>query len=89
VAFWQTITSAIRRPIVGGLVLLIRIYQRAIRPLVGPACRFAPTCSEYAVAALRQHGVRRGLALAIRRILRCNPWGGHGYDPVPPRRKKE
>lgn len=65
------------------LVLPIRFYQIAISPLLGPSCRFKPTCSEYARQALIKHGPVKGLYLAIWRILRCNPWGGSGYDPVP------
>ncbi len=65
------------------LILPIRFYQRFISPLTPPSCRFTPTCSQYAVEALRKHGPFKGLALAIWRILRCNPWGGSGYDPVP------
>ena len=65
------------------LVLPIRFYQLAISPLLGPSCRFTPTCSEYARQALMKHGPIKGLYLAIWRILRCNPWGGSGYDPVP------
>ena len=65
------------------LVLPIRFYQRFISPLFPPACRFTPTCSQYAVEALQKHGPLKGLWLAIRRLLRCHPWGGSGYDPVP------
>lgn len=63
---------------------LVRVYQWTIRPVLGPACRFHPSCSEYAVEALASHGALRGSALAIMRILRCNPWNPGGYDPVPP-----
>ncbi|WP_081981610.1 membrane protein insertion efficiency factor YidD [Alistipes sp. ZOR0009] len=65
------------------LIVPIRFYQHAISPLKPPSCRFTPTCSAYAVQALRKHGPIKGLWLAIWRILRCNPWGGSGYDPVP------
>ncbi len=65
------------------LLLPIKFYQRFISPLTPPSCRFTPTCSQYAVEALQKHGPVTGLYLAIRRILRCHPWGGHGYDPVP------
>ena len=65
------------------LVLPIRFYQLCISPLLGPSCRFQPTCSEYARQAILKHGPIKGLGLAIWRILRCNPWGGSGYDPVP------
>ena len=65
------------------LVQPIRLYQVCISPLLGPSCRFTPTCSEYARQAILKHGPIKGLGLAIWRILRCNPWGGSGYDPVP------
>ena len=65
------------------MLALIRGYQRFISPLFPPCCRYTPTCSEYAVQALKKHGPVKGLYLAIRRILRCHPWGGSGYDPVP------
>ncbi len=65
------------------LLLPIKFYQKCISPFTPPTCRFTPTCSEYARQALIKHGPIKGLALAIWRILRCNPWGGSGYDPVP------
>ena len=65
------------------VIFLIRCYQKLLSPLLGKNCRFLPTCSEYAVEALRTHGFFVGCLLAAWRILRCNPFGGHGYDPVP------
>ncbi len=65
------------------LILPIRFYQKVISPLTPATCRFTPTCSHYAIEAIRKHGPFKGLALAVWRILRCNPWGGSGYDPVP------
>lgn len=65
------------------LIQPIRFYQRFISPLTPTTCRFTPTCSHYAIEAIRKHGPFKGLALAVWRILRCNPWGGSGYDPVP------
>ena len=65
------------------LVAIIRLYQFALSPLVGPACRFEPSCSGYAIEAVARCGVIRGGWLALRRIGRCHPWGGSGYDPVP------
>jgi putative membrane protein insertion efficiency factor len=65
------------------LVLPIRFYQTCISPYTPPSCRFTPTCSQYAKEAIIKHGPIKGLGLAIWRILRCNPWGGSGYDPVP------
>ena len=64
-------------------VLLVRFYQIAISPSKPPTCRFSPTCSSYALEALKRHGLFKGGMLAIRRIMRCHPWGGSGYDPVP------
>ena len=64
-------------------ILLVRFYQVAISPLKPPTCRFSPTCSTYALEALKKYGLLKGGRLAIRRIMRCHPWGGSGYDPVP------
>lgn len=63
----------------------IRFYRRGISPFTPPACRFTPTCSAYALEAVEGHGAVRGGWLALRRIIRCHPWGGWGYDPVPAR----
>ncbi|MFV0408761.1 MAG: membrane protein insertion efficiency factor YidD [Paracoccus sp. (in: a-proteobacteria)] len=63
--------------------LPVRAYRLLLSPWIGHACRFQPTCSAYALEALEHHGAIRGSWLAARRIVRCNPWGGHGYDPVP------
>jgi uncharacterized protein len=64
-------------------IFLIKLYQWIISPLIGPKCRFAPTCSQYAVEALKKYGIFKGGWLTIKRLSRCHPWGGHGYDPVP------
>ncbi len=64
---------------------VIRVYQWVLAPALGANCRFAPSCSEYAYEAVGVHGALKGSWLALRRILRCHPWGGWGYDPVPPR----
>lgn len=61
----------------------VKFYQGAISPLFPPSCRYTPTCSQYAVEAIMKHGPLRGGWLAIKRISRCHPWGGSGYDPVP------
>jgi putative membrane protein insertion efficiency factor len=66
-------------------VTLVRAYQLALSPFSGGACRFHPTCSEYAMEAITTHGLARGSWLAIRRVSRCHPFGRHGFDPVPPR----
>ena len=65
------------------LMLPIRFYRRFISPLTPPSCRFVPTCSEYAIEAITKHGPFKGTWLAIKRVLRCRPGGGSGYDPVP------
>ena len=64
-------------------IALVRLYQLALAPMFRGSCRFHPSCSEYAVEALARHGVLRGLALSVRRLLRCHPFGAHGADPVP------
>ena len=72
------------------LLTVIRVYRRWISPLTPPTCRFTPTCSSYAEEAVHAHGALRGGWLALRRLLRCHPFGGSGYDPVPgldPRRE--
>lgn len=66
--------------------LIIRGYQLLVSPVMPPSCRYLPTCSEYAMDAVQEHGPVRGLWYAMRRVVRCHPWGGEGYDPVPPRR---
>jgi hypothetical protein len=67
----------------GALIGLIRAYQVGISSWTPASCRFTPTCSAYAIEALRSHGAGRGSWLAFRRLLRCHPWGGEGFDPVP------
>jgi putative membrane protein insertion efficiency factor len=66
------------------LVALIKVYQYTISPMLGPRCKYYPSCSNYAIEALREHGVLRGLGLAGWRLLRCNPFSNGGHDPVPP-----
>jgi putative membrane protein insertion efficiency factor len=70
------------------LIAFVRVYQYTISPLLGPRCRYYPSCSSYAVEALREHGAVRGLGLALWRLLRCNPFSNGGYDPVPSRHKR-
>ncbi len=72
-----------RKVLIAPFILLIRIYQRVISPILPSACRYTPTCSHYAVEALQKHGLWRGIYLAAKRIGSCHPWGGSGYDPVP------
>ena len=65
------------------LILTIRCYRACISPMFPPACRYVPTCSQYAIEAITKYGPLKGLWLAVKRILRCHPWGGSGFDPVP------
>jgi putative membrane protein insertion efficiency factor len=65
------------------LLSTIQFYRAAISPITPPACRFTPTCSRYALEAIERHGAAKGVWLALRRLLRCHPFGGKGYDPVP------
>ncbi len=67
------------------LVVLIKFYQYAISPWLPKNCRYEPTCSHYMVESLRIHGLFYGFYLGVKRILKCHPWGGNGYDPVPPK----
>lgn len=79
-SFWEVVKKVLAAP----FILLIKFYQICISPLKGgPTCRFTPTCSQYALEAFRKYGPFKGGWLALRRILRCHPWGGSGYDPVP------
>jgi hypothetical protein len=79
------LTRGLSRVGVRVLSLAIRAYQVTLSPLLGPCCRYTPTCSRYALEALRVHGVWRGSALAAWRVLRCHPFARGGFDPVPPR----
>ena len=67
------------------LIILIKFYQWFISPLLPKSCRYEPTCSSYMIEALKVHGPIKGLWLGTKRIARCQPWGGEGYDPVPPK----
>ena len=67
-------------------VFPIKVYQWTLSPLLGPTCRFDPSCSHYAVEAVEEWGILKGSWLGLRRILRCHPWGGYGPDPVPKRK---
>jgi putative membrane protein insertion efficiency factor len=65
------------------LIVPIKLYQILLSPLIGPSCRFTPTCSNYAIEAINKHGPFKGLWLTIKRISKCHPWGDSGHDPVP------
>ncbi|MBS1612639.1 MAG: membrane protein insertion efficiency factor YidD [Bacteroidetes bacterium] len=70
--------------IIGGFfLLLIQLYKKLLSPLLPPSCRYQPTCSEYGIQAIKKYGPFKGGWLTLKRISRCHPWGGHGYDPVP------
>jgi uncharacterized protein len=74
----------VRAAVPGALLALpIQAYRFLVSPLLPPSCRFLPTCSDYALEAVGRHGAVRGLGLSLRRLARCHPWGGSGYDPVP------
>jgi hypothetical protein len=75
----KTITKILAIP----FIWLVRFYQIAISPYLPPSCRYTPTCSQYTLEALKKHGIIKGGWLSIKRIVSCNPWGGHGHDPVP------
>ena len=79
--------AALGRLLAWPLLGLVALYRVAISPWLGANCRFEPSCSAYAMEALRVHGAFRGSALIVRRIGRCHPWGGSGYDPVPGKEK--
>ena len=68
------------------ILIPVRIYQWTISPLLPPACRYFPSCSNYMIQAVLEHGAIKGTWLGLKRLLRCAPWGGYGYDPVPPAR---
>lgn len=76
--------NAVSRVLAKPLIGLVRLYQLTLSPWLGMNCRYQPTCSSYAIEALQSYGVLKGSWLAAKRIGRCNPWGGSGYDPVPP-----
>jgi putative membrane protein insertion efficiency factor len=70
--------------LIGGFfILLIKLYKNLISPILPPSCRYTPTCSEYSQQAITKYGPFKGGWMALKRISRCHPWGGHGYDPVP------
>jgi len=83
------IINYIKNFIIFTLIFLIRIYQIILSPILITNCRYLPTCSEYSITALKKYGFIKGSCYALFRILKCHPLGGHGYDPVPKRLKKE
>jgi hypothetical protein len=79
----KSLTRLVRQLFSGILILLVKIYQYTLGPILPNACRYAPTCSQYAIGAIKKHGPLKGGWLAAKRIGKCHPWGGSGYDPVP------
>jgi hypothetical protein len=77
---WQRLG---RSAVISLPVGVVRVYQKVISPWLPNSCRYTPTCSQYAIEALKKHGLIKGTFLAIKRIVSCHPWGGHGHDPVP------
>jgi len=75
--------NAVSKALAWPLIQIVRLYRLAISPWLGANCRFDPTCSSYTIEALQTHGLFKGAWLAAKRIGRCHPWGGSGYDPVP------
>nr|WP_319400635.1 membrane protein insertion efficiency factor YidD [uncultured Carboxylicivirga sp.] len=82
-SFFKTVLKLFRDGIVTLLIIPVKLYQWFLSPWLGASCRYTPTCSAYTIEALKKHGPIKGLWLSVKRILSCNPWGGHGHDPVP------
>lgn len=79
----EKLLAIVKQILILPFMILIRFYQWVISPALGPKCRFTPTCSQYAAEALKKHGLVKGFILSVKRISKCRPGGGHGYDPVP------
>jgi len=79
----RNITKYIKTLTIYPFIFIIKIYQYTISPIIGKSCRYYPSCSNYSIQALKKYGIFKGAILSIKRILSCNPWGGHGHDPVP------
>jgi putative membrane protein insertion efficiency factor len=79
----EKIMTILKQILILPLIIIIRFYQWVISPALGPKCRYTPTCSQYAAEALKKHGLLKGFVLSVKRVSRCRPGGGHGYDPVP------
>ena len=80
---WANTRHIVKKVLSAPFIALIIFYQKCISPLKPPTCRFTPTCSQYALEAFRKYGPFKGFWLSLKRVLRCHPWGGSGYDPVP------
>ena len=81
--YWKKFCKSFKWLLSLPFILLIKFYQYCISPFTPAACRYTPTCSQYALEAIRKYGIGKGGWLALKRILSCHPWGGSGYDPVP------
>jgi putative membrane protein insertion efficiency factor len=79
----KLITNILKAIVGGFFIVLIKLYQFLLSPILGAQCRYTPTCSQYGIEAIKKHGAFKGGWLTLKRIARCNPWGGHGHDPVP------
>jgi len=77
----------VKNPLSYILILIVKLYQKLLSPLLGPNCRYQPTCSHYMIEAIMEWGFIKGLYLGIRRVLRCHPWASFGYDPVPKKKQ--
>ena len=75
--------QVIKKILSAPFILLIKLYQWILSPLLGPKCRYTPTCSNYGLEAFKKYGPIKGFWLTVKRVVSCNPWGGHGHDPVP------
>lgn len=82
-ACWKRLLSGCKFALALPLLVVVKFYQYCISPFTPPSCRYVPTCSQYAVEALRKYGPLKGSWLTLKRLSRCHPWGGSGYDPVP------
>lgn len=82
-SFGRKVLNLLSKTLSTLLLLPIFFYRAVISPITPPSCRYTPTCSKYAIEAIKKHGPIKGFVLAVKRIFRCHPWGGSGYDPVP------
>ena len=76
-------THSLKKIFVFPLVIIIKLYQFVISPLTPSSCRYSPTCSQYSLEALKKYGIIKGVSLTFKRLIKCHPWGGSGYDPIP------
>jgi putative membrane protein insertion efficiency factor len=79
----SALTQTLKKIVGSFFIVLIKLYQYLLSPMLGASCRYTPTCSQYGMDAIKKYGGFKGGWLTLKRIARCNPWGGHGHDPVP------